>query len=125
MSTQVYKIIVTVVHLRYSNERLASKIKPLARKLREHDLVLKLLTDKELEILAFLARNPGRSAFQVSVELRITQSTVYKALNRLAREGLVKARKAEGSESWSAANQKEFRDIFTRAVDGVVGKVYK
>jgi predicted transcriptional regulator len=88
-------------------------------------LVLKLLTDKELEILAFLARNPGRSAFQISVELKITQSTVYKALNRLAREGIVKARKSEGSETWSAISQREFRDIFSKAVDGLAARIYK
>lgn len=84
-----------------------------------------MLTDKELEILSFLARNPGRSAFQISVELRITQSTVYKALNRLAREGLVKASKSAGSETWSAVGQKEFREIFAKAVDGLASKIYK
>ena len=88
-------------------------------------LVLQLLTDKEKEILSFLAKNPSKSAFEISVELKVTQSTVYKALNRLAREGLVRAHKVEGSDLWSIVGQKEFREIFVKAVDAVIADVYK
>ena len=75
-------------------------------------LVLQLLTDRERQILSFLAKHPVKSAFEISVELKITQSTVYKALNRLAREGLVRTERAEGSDVWSVVSPEEFRRTF-------------
>jgi DNA-binding MarR family transcriptional regulator len=88
-------------------------------------LVLQLVTDREREILSFLAKHPGKSAFQISVDLRVTQSTVYKALNRLAREGLVKTHRLEGSETWSIVSQKEFKEIFVREVDELAAEIFK
>jgi DNA-binding CsgD family transcriptional regulator len=88
-------------------------------------LVLQLLTVREREILSFLAKHSGKSAFQISVELRITQSTVYKALNRLAREEVVKAHKSGGSETWSIVSQREFRDIFMKEVDELAEEIFK
>ncbi|MBI2938356.1 MAG: winged helix-turn-helix transcriptional regulator [Thaumarchaeota archaeon] len=87
-------------------------------------MVLQLLTDRELQILSFLAKHPRKSAFQISVDLKVTQSTVYKALNRLAREGVVKTDRAEGSDVWSVVSHEEFREIFVRAVDELSGRVY-
>lgn len=87
-------------------------------------LVLQLLTDREKQILAFLAKHHKKSAFEISVELKVTQSTVYKALNRLAREGVVKTEKVEGSDIWDIVSQKEFRDIFVKAVDVLVDEIY-
>jgi DNA-binding MarR family transcriptional regulator len=88
-------------------------------------LVLQLVTDREREILSFLAKHPGKSAFHISVELRVTQSTVYKALNRLARAGLVKTHRSEGSETWAIVGQKEFREIFMKDVDELVAEIFK
>lgn len=88
-------------------------------------MVLQLLTEKEQEILSFLAKHSGKSAFQISVELRVTQSTVYKALNRLAREGFVKAHRSEGAEIWSIVSQKEFREIFIKEVEELAAAVFK
>lgn len=86
--------------------------------------MLQLLTDRERQILAYLGKHPGKSAFQISVDLKVTQSTVYKALNRLARENLVRAERTRSSETWNAASQKEFREIYTKEIEKLVDQIY-
>ena len=87
-------------------------------------MVLQLLTDREKQILSFLAKHPAKSAFEISIELKVTQSTVYKALNRLARESVVKTERGGGSDVWSVVSKKEFREIFIKAADELASQIY-